>query len=223
MLVLIFCIFIIWICGYSIKQGYTKYMSSERDKFIDKFIFPEFVFEKLVLVYPDLREDNLKLVANGLRQYFSVCNKAGRKMVAMPSQIVDVAWHAFILHSKEYHDFCKGAFGYHLHHRPFSKTDNSDELTDGIKLAWQYCCEIEDVNPVKPVHTPVLFFIDYNLNIPDANKFSFEVSRYIESNQYDNVIEDLISMRDLLESNCGGGGSDGGDGGDGGGCGGCGG
>ena len=202
LLVFISIIIVLWLLA-----SYREITGSRRDKFIDEYIFPEPVFNKVLLTYPDLGKTDLKLVENSLRQYFRVCRKAGKKMTAMPSQVVDIAWHKFILHSKEYHDFCTAAFGYHLHHRPFSKTDTSDELTDGIKLTWQYCCELEGIDPRKPAHTPMLFFVDFNLNIPDGNKFSFEVSRYIENNQYDDVIEDLISIRDLLEgcgSGCGG-------------------
>jgi len=213
MATLIAFVFITVVFWAPIQDYCIKFMGSGRDKFIDEYIFSESLFGKVLLAYPDLRKDNLKLVENSLRQYFRICRKAKRQMVVMPSQIVDVAWHAFILHSKEFHDFCKAAFGYQLHHRPFSKTDTPDELTDAIKLTWRHCCELDGIDPKKPAYTPMLFFIDFNLNIPDGNKFSFEVSRYIETNQYDNVIENLISIRDLLENSGGGCGGDG--------CGGC--
>lgn len=36
----------------------------------------------------------------------------------IPSLDIDEAWHAFILHSKEYADYCMGRFGRFIHHVP---------------------------------------------------------------------------------------------------------
>jgi hypothetical protein len=36
----------------------------------------------------------------------------------VPSVPVDVAWHAFILHTRAYTDFCESAYGGYLHHDP---------------------------------------------------------------------------------------------------------
>lgn len=35
-----------------------------------------------------------------------------------PSEPVDHLWHAFILYTKEYHEFCKNVYGHYLHHTP---------------------------------------------------------------------------------------------------------
>ncbi len=39
-----------------------------------------------------------------------------------PSETVDPGWHTFMLHSKEYAEWCQANFGYFLHHAPNSKT-----------------------------------------------------------------------------------------------------
>ncbi|MDC3952169.1 hypothetical protein KGZ13_33865, partial [Pseudomonas aeruginosa] len=39
-------------------------------------------------------------VLGGLREYLLLCRAAGKRMVAMPSQVVDVAWHELILHTR---------------------------------------------------------------------------------------------------------------------------
>src|SRR5436190_4194549 len=36
----------------------------------------------------------------------------------VPSVPVDVAWHAFILHTRAYTEFCEEAYGGYLHHDP---------------------------------------------------------------------------------------------------------
>ncbi len=35
-----------------------------------------------------------------------------------PSPKVDMAWHAFILHTRDYADFCERELGFFLHHKP---------------------------------------------------------------------------------------------------------
>lgn len=35
-----------------------------------------------------------------------------------PSPLADAAWHAHILDTKEYVEFCNAEFGYFLHHTP---------------------------------------------------------------------------------------------------------
>lgn len=37
-----------------------------------------------------------------------------------PSRSVDVGWHAFILHTEEYADFCHRVAGHFIHHRPLN-------------------------------------------------------------------------------------------------------
>ena len=42
----------------------------------------------------------------------------GEDVRLVPSVPVDSAWHAFILHTRAYADFCDRAFGEYLHHDP---------------------------------------------------------------------------------------------------------
>ena len=47
-----------------------------------------------------------------------------------PSAEVDSFWHAFILHTMDYHDFCEKHFGAYLHHTPMYSTHlNHPEAT----------------------------------------------------------------------------------------------
>ena len=39
-----------------------------------------------------------------------------------PSPEVDAFWHAFILHTKDYIDFCQRHFGHYIHHEPQDHT-----------------------------------------------------------------------------------------------------
>jgi hypothetical protein len=151
---------------------YITVNSIGRKKFITNYIFPETLDKKIKETYPHLSHEDLECVEKGLRQYFIICHKAGGKMVAMPSRVVDVAWHEFILHTRAYHHFCNAGFGQYLHHSPFSKTTSTEEITDGHKRAWHYSCIIEDINLKRPSQLPLLFGIDFQLKITDGNIFS---------------------------------------------------
>ncbi|WP_395295406.1 glycine-rich domain-containing protein [Kitasatospora hibisci] len=49
-----------------------------------------------------------------------------------PSGLVDVGWHTFILHTRDYARFCRSVAGRFLHHVP---TDGPDESTKGVSIA----------------------------------------------------------------------------------------
>ncbi|MER5348968.1 hypothetical protein ABT093_01330 [Kitasatospora sp. NPDC002551] len=49
-----------------------------------------------------------------------------------PSGLVDVGWHTFILHTRDYAKFCRSVAGRFLHHVP---TDGRDDSTKGVSIA----------------------------------------------------------------------------------------
>jgi hypothetical protein len=96
-----------------------------RASYIRAFTFPFALRDKLSSKYPHLSGEQLDQVVRALRQYFLICLEAGaasgKSSVGMPSKVVDEAWHAFILMSREYTAFCQKAFGRYLHHTPESQ------------------------------------------------------------------------------------------------------
>ncbi|MGV9311750.1 glycine-rich domain-containing protein [Streptomyces sp. NPDC003691] len=43
-----------------------------------------------------------------------------------PSRLVDPGWHAFMLHTQEYADWCRNRFGFFVHHEPNSTVRTPD-------------------------------------------------------------------------------------------------
>lgn len=43
-----------------------------------------------------------------------------------PSKEIDIVWHAHILHTKRYIQFCDNIFGYYLHHNPMPNSSHVD-------------------------------------------------------------------------------------------------
>jgi hypothetical protein len=53
---------------------------------------------------------------------------AGSKKTLSPPKEVDAAWHAFILHTRDYEAYCKERFGRVIHHQPTAAADPSAYL-----------------------------------------------------------------------------------------------
>ncbi len=134
----------------------------------------------MVEKYPQLSETQQTLVFDALRDYFYICHQANGKMVAMPSQVVDDAWHEFILSTRFYLRFCQKAFGRFLHHTPTEAMTTPTLAQEGIKRAWRLACAKEKIDPKTPEQLPLLFAIDsqlaiengfiYQLNCKDSGK-----------------------------------------------------
>lgn len=89
----------------------------------------------------------------------------------MPSRSVDVLWHEFILHTKVYDEFCPRAYGRKLHHTP-ARSMTTTELVrlKSRGLGWTYALASRDegLSLGHPSRLPLLFRVDEDLAIPDA-------------------------------------------------------
>ncbi len=58
-------------------------------------------------------------------KFLAVCARTqpAHGWVPVPSQLIDHAWHAFILHTREYQSYCESNFGRFIHH---TGADGSD-------------------------------------------------------------------------------------------------
>lgn len=139
-----------------------------RSDYINRFDFHPAILSKFREARPNLRQEQEELVFAALRDYFHLCNQAGRRMVSMPSQVVDDAWHAFILYTRGYQRFCHRAFGRFLHHTPAEAMSSPSQAGEGIKRAWRLACAREGIDPREPARLPLLFSIDADLKIEDG-------------------------------------------------------
>ncbi len=145
---------------------------SKQLAFIAQYEFPSSLTQKISKKYPHLTQHDIQLVFDALRDYFYLCSLAKNKMVSMPSQVVDVAWHEFILFTRNYKHFCSKGIGRFLHHTPTEAMSSPTLAQTGIKRAWRLACVKENINPQMPTHLPLLFAIDDKLNIEDGFKYS---------------------------------------------------
>lgn len=192
---------------------------AERANFIRDYRFPSGLLAKLREQRPDLRSNDLQLVARGLRQFYLAYLYGRYQPVSMPSKIVDELWHEFILHTRHYDDFCRKAFGRFLHHTPATVLGKDRRNNEGLRRAWWHSCREESIDPRKATRLPLLFALDAKLGIADGYRYALNCLRLREP--ADGTTQ---CAADLGDSSIDGGtdGFDGADGGDGGG-GGCGG
>jgi len=139
---------------------------SRRRQFIRESRLPAFLSAKLRAKYPHLSAGDAELVLRGLRQFFLAYLRGEHKFVAMPSQVVDCAWHDFILHTRAYQLWCDAAFGQLLHHTPAEVLGRDPKRNDGLRRAWYWACKEESINPRQPTRLPLLFALDKKFAIP---------------------------------------------------------
>ncbi len=142
---------------------------------------PPHLWRKLLETHPNLTEANARDVERGLRQFFDANARAEGRFVAMPSKVVDTLWHAFILHTRAYENFCQQAFGRLLHHTPAEalpgagqRPRRSPVLAQGLSRAWYWACRDERIDPTKPARLPLLFSLDASLGIASGYVYALD-------------------------------------------------
>lgn len=145
---------------------------SLRRQFVREASLPTFLAGKLCASHPQLSELDAELVLRGLRQFFLAHLRSGRRFVAMPSRVVDDAWHQYILHTRAYQRWCEGAFGRMLHHTPAEVLGRDAWRNDGLRRTWFWACQEENIDPRQPSRLPLLFALDAKLGI--AGGFVYE-------------------------------------------------
>jgi hypothetical protein len=97
--------------------------------------------------------------------------RSRRKFVGMPSQVVDAAWHEFILHTRGYAAWCDTAFGRLLHHTPAEVLGSDPKRNDGLRRTWYWCCKEEGINPRTPSRLPLLFALDTKFAVAGGYRY----------------------------------------------------
>jgi len=195
----------------------SRITGRRREALIRAYEFRPALKSKLKEKHTNLTEPQIGLVFQALRDYFQICAMSSGRMVSMPSQVVDDAWHDFILFTKDYETFCKSAFGKYLHHTPAEAMASPTQASDGIKRAWRLACIRAKIKPGMAESMPLLFAIDAMLAIP--NGFTYQLQCDPASSSSGFCASDIGSSSGCA-SGCGGGDSGGCGGDSGGGCGG---
>ncbi|MGH8584811.1 MAG: glycine-rich domain-containing protein [Gammaproteobacteria bacterium] len=167
---------LLYIVGRTLFQYFSrKDCIKRRSAYIDAFVVPGRVTRKLKERYPHLKERDIGDVISELKKYFHIIRESKENgtdaFLSMPSQIVDEAWHEFILCTREYAEFCQQAFGRFLHHTPAEAMKNRAQVQEGLERTWRVVCNREGIKPNDPAALPRLFALDALLEIPDGHHY----------------------------------------------------
>jgi len=151
---------------------FAAWVGSWRRMAIRESRLPVLPKRKLRQTYPQLEAKDADLVERGFRQFFMACARSQGRYVAMPSKAVDAYWHAFILDTKGYAEWCDRTLGRFLHHVPAERLGSDAEANNGLRRAWFFACRDESIDPRKPTRLPLLFALDTKLGIQGGVVYS---------------------------------------------------
>jgi hypothetical protein len=169
-----FFVFVAALFGVISLGLWRQRVAYRREAFIREFTLPQGLFEQLRKKRPGLDLKQCQLVAHALRQFFLAHLKSGRRYVSMPSQVADDLWHEFILFTRHYEAFCRGAFGKFLHHAPAVTVASSERAAAGLRRTWWQTCREERINPRSPTRMPLLFALDAKLGVADGFVYALD-------------------------------------------------
>lgn len=154
-----------------VHSALKAWETSARRQFVREASLPPFLAAKLQAAYPQLQPRDTDLVLRGLRQFFMAHLRSDRSFVAMPSRLVDAAWHEFILHTQAYQQWCQAAFGGMLHHSPAEVLGRSAQRNNGLRRTWYWACKEESINPRVPARLPLLFALDAKFGVEGGYRY----------------------------------------------------
>lgn len=157
--------------GMGLRTALGHLRIARQLRYVDQLPLGPAPRKRLRQCYPTLDDRQLELIMNGLRDYFRVCVLARQEFVSMPSQAVDEAWHALILDTRRYEQYCQKVFGRFLHHMPAETMSSPTRAQVGIRRCWKFACQLERISASRPQQLPRLFAIDQLLGI--AGGFSY--------------------------------------------------
>jgi hypothetical protein len=152
---------------------WRRALHRQRVDFIENYPYAKFLDARLAARRPELGAAQRRQVFEALRDYFQLCHQAKKRLVAMPSQVVDDAWHEFILFTRQYQQFCQRGLGRFLHHTPAEAMRSPTDAQEGIKRAWRLACRRDGIDPRAPQSLPLLFALDAMLGI--AGGFTYRL------------------------------------------------
>jgi hypothetical protein len=174
-------VFLVLLFAVSIPVFESRIWSKQK-KALEVWMFDDAYTREVLQMYPHLTENDVTEAFEQLRLYFQICWRYEKRLVAMPSRLVDTCWHLFILDTRNYAQFCELAFGRFLHHEqpstiefqemPADARNQRQMLANARAYQGALLCGAKQVNVGLTV--PLLFSIDERLRIDDGFCYSTE-------------------------------------------------
>jgi hypothetical protein len=144
---------------------------AQRAAVVDGFQFPVGVRQRFGLEHNTLSSDDISTVEAATRQWFRLAARHPKAKLSMPSVVVDDMWHEFVLHTRDYAEFCDAAFGRFLHHTPESAMNAAAAAANqhGTLAATFRLAEEDEV--VERPRLPLLFRVDREVAVEGGRHY----------------------------------------------------
>jgi hypothetical protein len=159
--------------AYWLNRAWVRSMQERRKAFVRAYVFPAQLRHKICQIYPALRNDQVEMILQAVREYFLLRQfllHANAPLfdrttyLDIPSRALDMALHEFAQHRAEYKAFCKQAFGWAAQHVPTSSAENIPRIA--LSRTWHWACVQAGLDPQQPARLPAMFALDACLGIP---------------------------------------------------------
>jgi hypothetical protein len=177
-----------------------------------EYRFPRVVLDVFSKENPRYSAEQRELAFQGLREYFLMmllAQQAGRKAsLGMTSVLIDDAWHAFVLCTKQYEEFCLKVFGKMIHHAPNpdarpGTVDANTTFTADVMNSWaayrhaktRYPDSFRSVND-----TPLLFGLDFYAGLDDGWLWPTTALRSLEQQSRETAEKASAARKDSSDS-----------------------
>jgi hypothetical protein len=145
----------------------------QRRAYIATYRFPPSIRHRIQQEQPALDEAAIDRCLDGLRRFFMLHQPRVRPL-GMPSRGVDLVWHAFLLDTRAYAEFCAKAFDTFLHHMPDAPDATLAANRESLRRCWAANCRAEGIDPSKPRMLPSLFTLDLALGLSGGFRVTAE-------------------------------------------------
>jgi hypothetical protein len=143
----------------------------DRAASVDAYLFPSSVRQRFGLEHRELSAADIATVEAATRQWFRLAARHPKVKLSMPSVIVDDLWHEWVLHTRDYAEFCDAALGRFLHHVPesaMSVTDAVDNRNSGLQTTLRLAQQDECIGATA---LPLLFRVDRDLGVEGGRRY----------------------------------------------------
>ncbi|MEC7120422.1 MAG: hypothetical protein VXW65_11035 [Pseudomonadota bacterium] len=186
-----------------LSTTFAKQRCWRQRQFIEDYNLPQAILHTLRREHA-VPSHQLPLVERGFKDFCQLQVSTPQTLHHLPSKAVDALWHAFILDTQRYADFCQQAFGRMLHHHPATEMQDlpSHRQTQALKATWRGACQLENIRPQSAHTLPFLFSLDQQLTWPNGLHYQLDqLNNLLRYNDGDS--SDVGSGGTLDLSDCG--------------------
>lgn len=151
---------IVLVIGFGLLSStLTRHKRWQRQQFIETYVIPPALLHSLRREQ-SISSQQLPMIERGFKDFCQLHLNAPRTLHHLPSKAVDALWHALILDTQRYADFCQRAFGKMLHHHPAAEMQHlsPQQQTQALKATWRGACALQNIRP-QAAHTLPLLFV----------------------------------------------------------------